>query len=162
MSHPGSSATPVLVVRPLRLRIAAIVAAVLTFVFLMPWEPLSGGMANGGQYFPEDRWAVVGSAIVLSVFWLMALRIRVDATAETIRVRGLFRDLTVPWSAVSAVRYSGAPWVALVLTNSEPIPMMAIMRTDGQRAVDAARRLRELLNSHRIAAGMPESSATGA
>ena len=136
------------VIRPLRLRVVAAVAAALTLAFLVPWQPLTGETANGGQYFPEDRWALVGSAIVLAAFWFLLFRVRVDADANGVRVRGVFRDLTVPWSAVEAVRYSGAPWVALVLTNGEPIPMMALMFIDGQRAVDAARRLRALLNAH--------------
>jgi hypothetical protein len=143
------------VIKPLRLRIAAVVAAVLTLAFLVPWRPLSGGIPAGSQYFPEDRWALVGSAIALSAFWLLLFRVRVDATPDKVRVRGLFRDLTVPWSAVEAVRYSGAPWVALVLTNGEPVPLMAVMRVDGQRAVDDARRLRALLNADRAARATP-------
>jgi len=127
------------------LRIVAVGAALVTLAVMLPWEPLTGGIAEGSVYLPEDRWAVAGSAVILASLWLILLRVRVEGYPDRVRVRGPLRDITLAWSAVDSVRYSGAsPFAALQLTNSEPVPMVALTRFDGQRAVDDIRALRAL------------------
>ncbi|MEV4629801.1 PH domain-containing protein [Micromonospora sp. NPDC049523] len=146
MSDDQQHTVTSLTVRPRRLRRISIVAAPIILVAYIWWGwTLSGTTSNGGALTEEDQWALMGLGPIVAALALLPLRLRVDADPHGVRVRGFHRDLTVPWTMVSAVRFNRtALWGSLVLTNSEPVQLLAIQIFDGPRAVAAIRQLRAI------------------
>ncbi|MFI5844530.1 PH domain-containing protein [Catenuloplanes sp. NPDC051500] len=138
---------PLRAFRPRAMRVAALVIAILVcWVIVVSGLNLSGTMtANGGQTFESDSWALIALGPLLALPLLLPLRVRIDADAAGVHVQNLVREFDVPWSAVRAVRYRhGAPWATLDLVTNEVVTVLAVQALDGQRALEAIRRLRKL------------------
>lgn len=113
---------------------------------------LHGSTGDGPGYFQRgDQVAMVGLGVVLALGILMFARPRVEADEQGVRVRNVVGSYDLPWQVVRAVRFGrGAPWVTLDLADDDQVAVMAIQAADNEYAVDAARRLRALLEASRI------------
>lgn len=136
----------VVVLRPRRLRwISLAAAAVILGINAFAGVTLSGTTSNGGTLFPADRWAVAGIGLFFAALALVPWRLRVEADSDRVRVRNLLGDHTVAWTLVDRVRFDRtALWASLELANGEPLPLFAVQVIDGDEAVTAVRRLRQL------------------
>jgi hypothetical protein len=143
-NRSGHSAAVLL--RPRRLRQGTYVVAVLVAVSLIvSGVTLSGTTSVGGRLFASDRWALIAVGVVLGAVLLTPLRIRVEADAGGVRVHNLVGSFEVDWPMVRAVRYQrGTIFATLELVDDEVLTIQAVQVIDGQRAVDALRRLRAL------------------
>ena len=125
---------------------AVVVAAVLTYVGVTLQENVTGV----ATFTTADQVAVVGLGLVLAAGLLALGRPRVDADATGVRVRNLFGERQVPWTAVRAVRFDRRfRWATLLLTNDDEFAVLAIQGADGDRAVEAVEGLRALLAANR-------------
>ena len=81
----------------------------------------------------------------LTIARVLLARPRVRADAEGVEVRNIGLARRLPWDQVVRVAFpDGASWARLDLPDYEYLPVMAVQSADGQRAVDAMRRLRAL------------------
>jgi hypothetical protein len=125
---------------------AVVVAAVLTYVGVT----LPQNATGVARFTVADQVAVVGLGLVLGAGLLVLGRPRVDADADGIRVRNLFGERILPWTAVQAIRFDRRfRWATLLLTNDDEFAVLAIQGADGDRAVEAVEGLRALLAAHR-------------
>ncbi|RIJ70883.1 PH domain-containing protein [Nakamurella silvestris] len=148
------SASYLLQIRPRKISIMAIVAAVavvstMTFVGLTLVRD-EGIMRQDGVYF---RTADAVSMVLLGllaaggILLLARPRIRVDATG--VRVRNVFSEKFVPWEIIERVAFpESSPWAQLILADDEYISVMAIQAMDKQRAVVSLKQVRDLQASY--------------
>lgn len=157
MSAPGSPAAPV-VVRPLRSSVLAWVGAALVLGLFVVIAVLLRNSDTGVFFRLADQVALVVLGLFIAGGLLLLARPRVRADAEGVEVRNIGLARRLPWDQVVRVAFpDGASWARLDLPDYEYLPIMAVQSADGQRAVDAMRRLRAL----HTAATRPDD-ATGA
>lgn len=141
--RPGTGEKVVL--RPRRLFVISWVGAV-AIVGLFTAIALVLRNTDTGVFF---RTADQVALILIGVFFaggiLLVARPRVRADAEGIEVRNILLTRHLPWDQVERIAFpDGASWARLDLPDYEYVPVMAVQAVDGQRAVDAIRRLRAL------------------
>jgi hypothetical protein len=92
-----------------------------------------------------DQVAVVLLGLLIAAGVLLLARPRVRADADGIEVRNILTTHRYPWRDVVRVAFpDGASWARLDLPDDEYVPVLAIQAVDGQRAVEAVRRVRAL------------------
>lgn len=126
-------------------RIAVALAAVIFVAFtitaiLLPHD------SGGANVTASDPIAVFITGVVLSFLALVPTRPRLHADADAIHIRSFFTSWhDIPWDVVVRVEFpSNVRFARLVLPGDETIPLFAVQRLDGQRAVAAMRNLRAL------------------
>jgi hypothetical protein len=131
---------------PRRLRlITALAAAGLVAVMTVVAVLLKSSTTGVVSFHTSDQVAMVGLGLAMGAGVLLVGRSRVDADAETVRVRNVVMNHELPWSAVRAVRFNEhSPWASLLLTN------------DDELAVAAVRGLRALLADHQARHPVPQ------
>jgi cytochrome c biogenesis protein CcdA len=147
---PSSEPPPVSAVprrwRLLCAAVALVVVAVLTYVGLTLTSEVSGVIT----YTAADQVAVVGLGLVAGAGILALGRPRVDADASGIRVRNVFGEREVPWTAIRAIRFDERfKWATVLLTNDDEFAVLALQAADGERAAAAVEGLRALLAAAR-------------
>ncbi|HCE60359.1 MAG TPA: hypothetical protein DER11_02890, partial [Janibacter terrae] len=66
--------------------------------------------------------------------------------AEGLLIRNLGPGEVVPWEDMLAIRFSqGMPWPRIDLADGTDVAVMAIQRSDGERSVEEAQRLADLI-----------------
>lgn len=148
---------------PRRLRVvtallAVVVVAVMTVVGVLLKSSTTGVVA----FQTSDQVAMIVLGLFIGAGILSLGRPRLDADVTGIRVRNVLTT-TVPWSVVYAVRFDRhSPWAALLLTNEDEIPLLALQAADGKRALVAVEGLRALMAAaHAQAAGSPAAPGMG-
>lgn len=143
--------TPELVVRPRRLTVVCRLSALaLLAVFGVLAVLLPRGAAGGQVFALADQLAFFGLGVLLAAAVLAFTRLRVEADAAGVRVRGYLGERTLPWAVVAAVRLDpGAPWASLELQDDDTVALLAVQTADGERAVEAVLALRRLLAASR-------------
>jgi hypothetical protein len=147
---PAAAPPPPVSAVPRRLRLITALAAtglvaVMTVVAVLLKSSTTGVVA----FQTSDQVAMVGLGLAMGAGVLLVGRSRVDADADTVRVRNVVINHEVPWSAVRAVRFNEhSPWATLLLTNDDELAVSAVQAADGQRALVAVRGLRALLADH--------------
>jgi hypothetical protein len=132
------------------------------------WRPLGPRIAGGGlvlvvmamvlwfTFDEETRDAISplqrGTVLALGAAMLALLhalaRSRVVAETGRLTVVNGYRRRDLAWAEVVAVRLPpGAPWVTLDLADGSTCAAMGIQGSDGQRAKDAVRELRGLVDA---------------
>jgi hypothetical protein len=87
---------------------------------------------------------VIGAAI------LTFTRPRIRAGAQGVEIRNLVGEKRFEWDLVEGIWYPDkGRWARLELPDYENVPVMAIQASDGQLAVDAMERFREIHARHR-------------
>jgi len=95
--------------------------------------------------------------VILDAGELMLTRPRVWANHRSVTVRNVFTTKTLPWGVVRDVGVSqGSSWGVLDLQDDDRLSMLGLQIADGQRAVVAMKRLREL---HQSATSPPKAEA---
>lgn len=134
-----------LVVRPRRIRLFAVAAAVLLVVAFVVVALLLKQGDTGVIFHTSDQVAMVGIGLFLGAgaLWPTWPRVRADRTG--IEVRNMLGSRRFAWAEVRGVSFpDGARWARLELPADEYVPMLAVQSLDGDRAVAAMRELRRL------------------
>lgn len=149
--------------RPRKVRlVAGLAAAALVVTFSLLALALSGD-ATGVYFRVADQVSMVLLGMLLAGGVLMLTRPRLRVDEAGVAVRNILGERTFPWPLVQSVSFpDGAPWARLELPDDEYAPVMAIQATDGDRAVQALRRLRALHRTHTdtIRADPPETETS--
>ncbi len=105
---------------------------------------------GGGAIHPADQVAMIGLGLIGGAVILVFLRLRVRADEHGIEVRNVASTHRLPWGVVMDISVPHrVQWATLELADDEEIAVMAIQRTDRQRAVAAVKHLRALLEQSR-------------
>ncbi len=140
-----------LISKPRKLIIWSIVTAVVMTVTGIVAGIMLKQSEAGTIFTVSDQIAIGGIGLILAAGALMFTRPRVWANSRRVKVRNVFTTKVVPWGVVRDVGVSqGASWGILDLQDDDRLSMLGLQVADGQRAVDAMKRLREL---HRSAVG---------
>lgn len=104
----------------------------------------------------SDRIAMFGLGVALSALIAVPAWPRVRADAFGVRSRGFFGGYrSVSWSEVRGIDFRGkAHWASLQLAHEELLPLYAVQKADGDRAIAAMRQLRAMYAAY--GAGEPE------
>ena len=96
-----------------------------------------------------DRTGVVlVAAAVFAVLWRFA-SVRATPTEQGLHVRNLVEVRDLEWAQIVTVRFGGgAPWGMLDLDDGDTLTVMALQRSDGERAEAEATRLATLVALH--------------
>lgn len=141
--------TTVFEARPRKARRVAVAAAVLLVAVFTVVGALLRRTSTGVYFRPSDQVAMVVLGLFLAGAALLFARPRVRAGADGVEVRNLIATRTVPWDLVLQVSFpDGAPWARIELPDDEYIAVMAIQSTDGRKAVQDIRALREVHAQH--------------
>lgn len=134
-----------LTLRPLRAVVISWVSAVVIVVLFTVIALVLRNSDTGVFFRVADQVALVLIGLFIAGGCLLMARPRVRADAAGIEVRNVIATRYLPWSEVQRVAFpDGASWARLDLPDYEYIPVMAVQAVDGQRAVEAMRRLRAL------------------
>ncbi|MEV0358899.1 PH domain-containing protein [Nocardia sp. NPDC050697] len=132
-------------VRPRKaVRTARIVAVVLLILFVIAGT----GMRNaftGVNFRVIDQIAMYAIGVLAALTTLLLTRPRVRVGPRGVAVRNVLGDHLFGWEHVRGVSFPDRKaWARLELEHDEYVPMLAVRANDGQRAVDALDRIREL------------------
>ena len=125
MHAPDAVEPGTLVIRPRRLRVVAIVlAVVLTAATLFGWFALPKNIRV--LFTPSQLATLLGLlAVLLLVMFSLAFSV-VRADRDGLRFRNGLRSHTVPWDRVhKVILRRGDPWAMLLLTPSDGRPFTA-------------------------------------
>lgn len=146
---PGPPPAAELVVRPVRVRRVAGVSALVVVVVLTSVALLLTGDTTGVYFRPADQVAMIAFGLMLGGAILLLTRPRVRVGPQGVGVRNILGEQTFPWALVREVSFPrDAPWARLELPDDEYVAMMAIQASDGDRAVQAIRQVRDLHRRH--------------
>ncbi|TDD60576.1 PH domain-containing protein [Kribbella antibiotica] len=85
---------------------------------------------------------------ILWILYRMAT-VRVSAYADRIRIRNVFKSYTLPWTEVTALRFtSGDAWLQLFDAEDNRIGVLAVQASEGRRASTAAKELAAVARAH--------------
>lgn len=139
-----------LTVRPLRAVVVSWISAVVIVVLFTAIALVLRNSDTGVFFRLADQVALVLIGLFIAGGCLLMARPRVRADAAGIEVRNVVATQHFAWSDVERVAFpDGASWARIDLPDYEYVPVMAVQAVDGQRAVDAMRRLRALHASAR-------------
>ncbi|MFC3962937.1 PH domain-containing protein [Nocardia jiangsuensis] len=132
-------------VRPRKaVRTARIVAVVLLILFVIAGT----GMRNaftGVNFRLIDQIAMIAIGVLAALTTLLLTRPRVRVGPSGVTVRNVLGDSRFGWEHVRGVSFPDRKaWARLELAHDEYVPMLAVRANDGQHAVDALDRIREL------------------
>ena len=133
--------------RPLGVRLAGWVFGVsLLIVVVVAWLAVPASVRDATS-FPQ-RVTLLGFLGLGVVVMHALMRCRVTATEDGLVVVNGYRQRELAWPQVLAVSLpAGAPWATLDLADGTSVSAMGIQGSDGQRARDAVRELRSLLDA---------------
>lgn len=133
------------VLRPRRLFVISWVGAVAIMALFIAIALVLRNTDTGVFFRTADQVAMILIGAFIAGGILLVARPRVRADAEGIEVRNIILTRHLPWDQVERIAFpDGASWARLDLPDYEYFPVMAVQAVDGQRAVDAIRRLRAL------------------
>ncbi|MEU5843987.1 PH domain-containing protein [Rhodococcus sp. NPDC047139] len=133
-------------VRPEKMRRWVIAAAVFVLaVHVFAALVLRGGGDTGVHLRVVDQIALLAIGVVLAGGVLLFTRPRLRVGASGVSVRNVVAERRIPWTDVRGLFFDhGAPWARLELPFDEYVPVVAIQARDGDLAVNALERFREL------------------
>lgn len=152
MTVPNQLTAPELVVRPRRMRRVAVACAVLIVAVFSTTAGLLHGDATGVYFRPADQVAMAIFGLLLAGAVLLLARPRLRAGKQGVGVRNVLGERVFPWAVISEVTFpEGASFARVELPDDEYVSVLAIQSSDGPRAVEAIRRLRELHHTYTAA-----------
>lgn len=149
MTDTGSS-VPVdgeweFVYRPRWMKRAAIVAIAIVMIIHVTFGLLLDVSYTGVNVDWADKLSLIGVGVLISAVIAYLTRARIRVGPQGIGVLNLVSERVFGWDDVLGLEYpeKGA-WARLVFPGDEHIPVMAIQARDGDLAVAAMNRVREL------------------
>jgi hypothetical protein len=145
-----AASKPLLSVRPRIVRTLTVIlapATTLAFAALSIYLETIGW--RSWHVFDIVWMNYLGLAFGLIIWRLGAIRVR--AYPDGLHVRNLFSSRTVPWTAIVGVHMHPAgtsPWAVLDLGDGTTFALHAIQVSEGERAQEACRELRRLVDVH--------------
>ena len=139
-------------VRPEKMRRWVVAAAVVVMALhIFAALVLRGGGDTGVNLRVVDQIAILAIGVVLTGGVLLFTRPRLRAGADGVSVRNVVAERHIPWTDVRGLFFDhGAPWARLELPFDEYVPVVAIQARDGELAVDALERFRELESRYTV------------
>lgn len=147
--------------RPTKLRRWAIIAAVVVFALHVAWGlTLTSGRDLGVHVGGGDQVAYVVIGLIWAGLILLLLRIRVRAGAPGVEISGLLRRKLYGWDDIVGFTFPmSSQWARLELPAYEHVGIAAIQASDGDAAVDAMLRLRDIAGQYKPSAATNEAVA---
>ncbi|MDE9366027.1 PH domain-containing protein [Luteipulveratus sp. YIM 133132] len=140
---------PYAVFRPRRGRVVPVVVAVISVLVFTVVALTIPGKGSVGWSTP-DRVMLIGFGLLFGAGLLRFAQVRAVPSREGLLVRNLLSERRVEWAQVVNVQFGGgSPWAVLELDDTDTLAVMAIQRSDGDRAVQEARRLAALVEGSR-------------
>jgi PH (Pleckstrin Homology) domain-containing protein len=132
--------------RPLGVRLAALVfGGALLVVCAMAWVGFDEEIRD--RFTTPQKVTLVGLGILVAVSLHALSRSRIDADTErVVVVNGYRRRVFARHQVVAVTLPPGAPWATLDLDDGTTVPAMGIQGSDGDRAREAVRQLRLVLD----------------
>lgn len=133
--------------RPLGVRLAGIFfGALLLIVCVVAWLGFDPEVRAKFTIF--QRGTVIFFGLLAFTLGLALTRSRVVASHAGLHVVNGFKARDFEWAEVVAIRLPpGAPWATLDLTDGTTASVMALQGSDGDRAQDAVRSIRGLIDT---------------
>lgn len=146
--------------RPRRLRTIVISLAALIMVIHIVWAFILVRGDTGVGLGVGEQLSFVIIGLIFAGVLLLLLRIRVRVGAPGVELRGPMRTRLWDWSDVVGVTFPrSSKWPRLELPAYEHSGIWAIQTNDGQEAVEAMGRLRDVIRDHKPSAADPETVA---
>ncbi|HEX7349679.1 PH domain-containing protein [Brachybacterium sp.] len=138
--HEGGEGRATIVLRPRAVRVAAYSSAAIVMA----------GMIGGALLITSFQWGgrlgLIGAGVLVVLFCHLEASVKVTARPEMLEVRNLLRTRSLDWAEVIGISFPmGDPWAHLDLADGSTLPLHAIQRYDGRRAIDAAHLLQRLM-----------------
>ncbi len=155
MNNPGNlgnvgetarpSTDPLLVVRPRRIAILAVISATSVVITMVVIGLLLHGTNDGVSFRVSDQIGLIGLGVLLGIAILMMARPSLKVFEEGVLVRNILGENFYQWPLVYGISFpEGAQWALLRMPDDETHPVMAIQLLDRARAVESLRAVREL------------------
>ncbi|KNX37290.1 PH domain-containing protein [Luteipulveratus halotolerans] len=141
------SADPYAVFRPRRGRVVPQVMAVLSVIVFTTVALTVTGEGRGGWGGPDRMLLILFGLGFAGMLWKFS-QVRAEPTAEGLTVHNLLVTRHLEWSQIVNVQLSGS-WAVLELDDTDTVAVMAIQRSDGDRAMAEAQRLAALVEGRR-------------
>ncbi len=120
-------------------------ACVVAFGALAVGSPATGDV---GWSVPDRVMTALFGFALAALLWRFA-SLRAIPTESGLKVVNLIRRHDLEWASIIGVGFSGgSPWAVLELNDTEEVAVMAIQRSDGERAKREASRLAALVLHH--------------
>lgn len=147
---PADSDLPV-TWRPLGPRVVGIaIAAGLAVVVGFSWFGFDD--ETRAKFTTFQRGTLVALGLLAASVLYALIRSRVEAHADRLVVVNGYRRREYAWAEIIAVNMPpGAPWVTLDLADGETASVMGIQGSDGDRAREAVRQLRLIVQRQSMA-----------
>ncbi|MDH6678912.1 hypothetical protein M2284_003125 [Rhodococcus sp. LBL1] len=101
--------------------------------------------ATGVYFRLSDQFAMAGIGVLLACGVLTLTRPRLRVGPRGVAVRNILGERFVEWDLDQGLSFpDGASWARIELPDDEYVPVMAIQANDGDHAVHAVQRFREL------------------
>lgn len=130
-------------------RLAVVVAAIVFAVHVVVGVLLR--VSDTGVTFrlsDQIGFALIGAVWAAAI--LTFTRPRIRAGARGVEIRNLVGEKSFDWDVVEGIWYPDkGRWARMELPDDENVPVMAIQASDGQLAVEAMERFREIHARHR-------------
>lgn len=145
MSTPGPDQEPgeeraTIVLRPRAVRFAAYFSGAVVMAGMI------GGAVMITSFHLGGRLGLLAVGVLVLIFCHLEASVRVIARPDELEVRNLMRRRTLEWPEVIGISFPmGDPWAHLDLADGSTLPLQAIQRYDGKRAIAAAHALQRLV-----------------
>lgn len=137
--------------KPRKSRIGAWIGAILFAgsAFALSFT-LGTTTPEGGTVTWADQAAMAGLGLIGAGVILSFLRLRVRADEKGLEIRNVFATHRLPWEVIVDVALPDRmQWAMATLADDDEVSIMAIQITDKERAAEAIRHLRALLEQSR-------------
>lgn len=128
---------------PVRTRLV-VASAISVLLVLTTWAAIA--LPGGSQFVYVWRVSVPVVAAILCGILALVARPHATVSRDGLIVVNLVRRTDLSWRQIVQVRFgAAAPWVLLDLSDATTLPVMAIQRSEGARALRQAQRLADLV-----------------
>ena len=139
VQEPGEERATI-VLRPRAVRFAAYFSGAVVMAGMIGGALMITSFQLGG------RLGLLAVGVLVLVFCHLEASVRVIARPAELEVRNLMRRRTLEWPEVIGISFPmGDPWAHLDLADGSTLPLQAIQRYDGRRAIAAAHALQRLV-----------------